>query len=200
VNYDKLDRDDICNQIHEFCLGRPMDRRRWLMLNELRVTAIAEKAAATFAPWVRTAISQVAYPVTPASKEWDALMAEICGERLDARQWLADLWDLTMTWDHLVDGDPMDVWRAERAFEAIVLQWPFNVFWQKHGPLLSPVLSNALAAWRTDERERHYDIYSETARAVAFCLGGQARVKQFSPRVQSAVKGLLMEDNERDGQ
>ena len=200
VAFEDLDLPQACNAIHQFCLGRPMDALRWQLLNELRVTVIAEKAAVTFAPWVRAQLTAQSYPVTPASAQWNALMSELCAERKDALTWLTQLWGLAMTWDHLVDGDLLDLPLAERTFEALLLEWPANPFWKSYAAALMPVLANALAAWRTGERARDYDIYCETACTVAFCLGGNEMVKRFSPRIRATVKQLLDEDNEKDGQ
>jgi len=198
VDYKDLDKPEICNRVHTFCLERPMANQRWELLDGLRVTAIAEKAVSTMAPWARVAIASQTYPMTAAGTAWVALVQEVCGTNTDAYNWLKDLFGLALTWDHLVDRDPLDLLLAEQVFEAMLLQWPFNLFWTKHALILAPVLSNALAAWRDGDRSRHYDVYSDSVLAVAFILGGQARVKEFSPRVRATAARLLADNDGRE--
>ena len=96
------------------------------------------------------------------------------------------------------DGDLINLAQAELVFEAMLLRWPGNPFWMKHAPALAPVLSNALSAWRDGGRARHYDIYTESALAVAFLLGGKDWAKQFSARVREGARKMLKADDETD--
>lgn len=198
VKYSDLDSEYACNQIHEFCLGRPMSLERYKIIRDLRVTTIAEKAYSTLAPWAKVAVSEMSNPLPAACKEFYGVVAEICGKNEPAREWLSELWALTFLWDHVVDGDLVNIAQAELALEAVTLKWPLNAFYQKFGAALVPVLSNALSAWRDGGREREYDIYTEAALAVALCLGGKEWAKQFSPRVRALAKQMRMEDDRKD--
>ena len=46
-------------------------------------------------------------------------------------------------------------------------------------------------------RQRHYDCYTETAKAVAFVLGGQALVAKFSRRIHETAARLLAENDQK---
>lgn len=197
VHFEQLEDRAVCAEIHHFCLGRELEVYRWELLNGLRVTGIAEKAASTIAPWVKAQLLHTAYPETPSVKVWHALMAEMCAGHPDALEWLNQLWGVALTWDHLVDGDPLNLPLAELSFEAVLLRWPLNQFWTRHGLLLAPVLSNAIAGWRDGGRQRHYDCYTETAKAVAFVLGGQALVAKFSRRIHETAARLLAENDQK---
>lgn len=201
INYEELDTEEACNAIHEFCLGRPMDVERWKLLHELRVTAVAEKARTSLAPWAKLELIRQADPQNDGDRLWYALLSEICaGKPLGeaALQWLQDLVDVAMTWDHVVDEDPVNKLVADRAFESVLLKWPFNPFWAKFSTVLTPMLSNAVAAWRDGARVRHYDCFGEPALAVAFLLGGPEHVQRFSKRVHDAMKEGCRRDDQRD--
>lgn len=203
VTFDDLDNPEICREIFRFCVGKEMDYERWELLDGLRVTAIAEKAYATMAPWAKVAASTVSNPMRESNKAFYEVVAQMCGGSAtgqQAREWLAQLWALALLWDHLVDNDPVNIAQAELALEAVVTKWPVNAFFLKHGPILAPVLANALAAWRSGGRARHYDVYTEPALAVAFALGGLDWQKQWAGRVHEAAARMRADDNAADNQ
>jgi hypothetical protein len=200
VAYEYLDERQTCSEIHEFCLGRPMDVERWRLLNILRVTTLAEKAAPTLAPWVKRELIKQSQPQSSIDKAWEALLREMCGTGQFGQQafdWLIDLMGIALTWDHLMDSDSINLLVAERAFEAMLLKWPFNGFWMKHAVMLGPVLSNAVAAWRHGDRARHFDCYSEPALVVAYALGGIEHVNRFAGPVHDLVRRGRAENDQR---
>jgi hypothetical protein len=198
LGYEDLNKPELCDKIHRFCLGRPMNVSRWEMLNGLRVTTIAEKAAATLAPWAKIAVSHLSNPLPASCKAWYELIAQLCGKEQAARDWLSELWAAALLWDHLTDGDAVNLAQAELVFEALLLKWPLNQFYMKHAAWLAPTLSNALSAWRDGGRARHYDIYTESALTVAFLIGGKDYAKQFSARVRAAAAAMLSDDDRQD--
>ena len=92
VAFDDLAMPAICDDIHQFCLGRPMDTTRWEMLDEMRITVLAEKAYTTMAPWAKAYLSYASNPLNEACKDWYALIAQLCGNNAPARDWLGEVW------------------------------------------------------------------------------------------------------------
>lgn len=204
VAYEDLEQEGECDRIHNFCLGRMMNADRWKLLTGLRVTAIAEKARASLAPWARRELTVKSQRRSAVDKDWEHLLRDICGSATgqwhkDAFEWLNDLMAIALTWDHVVDGDSINVLVAERAFEAMLLKWPLNAFWKQYSVMLAPVLSNAVAGWRSGSRPRHFDCYSEPALAVAYIIGGADHVRRFSERVHELVTKGMKENDARDG-
>lgn len=199
-----LDDQSSCGDyadIHKFCLGRPMDGERWEMLTGMRITGIAEKARASLAPWATRELVRQSQPQSAIDKEWEQLCRELCGTGPFAKQafdWLMDLMGIALTWDHIIDGDSINLLVADRAFEAMLLKWPMNAFWLKHAIMLAPILATAVAAWRNGDRARHFDCYSEPALAVAYALGGPEYVNQFGARVHELVRKGRAENDARD--
>lgn len=212
VKFADLDREDVGRSIWEFCLpALPFHPGRWRMLHQMNVQVLPRKVVAALDRaklgqlWNRIACAwpdtaPVAVKGTSGSElhnAYAALLQEMCGpDHPDACAWLQQLLCLTVTWDHIRDNDPIDKQVAATAFEAALLDWPANEFWQAHRMILRPVLANAISAWlHSDrgERIKAYDVYSEVPCAVAFLLGGVRLLAAYSPRLRALVGAIAAE-------
>jgi hypothetical protein len=201
VGYSQLDNIDTCAHIFQHCTGLRPDRQRIKLLQDLRVTVLAGKAYQNLSAPVKAACARsYKQEVTPKSAEWLGVMAEMLVGHPAAIEWVVEACDLAMTWDHIIDGDPIDTEVATRAFEATLFHWPYNPFWQRNAASLTPVLSNAVAAWKSGNRLKEFDLYSELPCAVAYLVGGRPLVEAYSPRIRKLTDELIAEDNLKDNQ
>jgi hypothetical protein len=201
IGYSHLDNIDTCAYLFQHCTGLRPDRQRIKLLQDLRVTVLADKAYQSLSAPVKAACARsYKQEVTPKSQQWMDLMAEVLAGHPEAYQWLCEVCDVAMTWDHIIDGDPIDTEVATRAFEATLFHWPYNPFWQRNAASLTPVLSNAVAAWKSGNRLKEFDLYSELPCAVAYLVGGRPLVEAYSPRIRKLTDELIAEDNLKDNQ
>lgn len=202
VNYEELDArlPDIWRFVMD---GRPYPKQRMEMLRAMRVDTIPQVAEAgvheTLKEKIITALPQSSVP-THKHQAYNRLLAELCGSDKGAYVWLQQMLELMLTWDHVVDGDELDLGMVDRVFENALLDWPLNPFWQTNAFRLGPVLSACIAAWRDDATNpiKGWDGYTELPCAVAFILGGQTRVNQFSEHLRRLADEMRVEDNQTD--
>lgn len=141
---------------------------------------------------------------TPKNKEYMDLLWTICAPNAQAYKWVTQVVETALVWDHVIDNDPIDYHMTDRAFKALLTEWAINPFWTANAHSLLPTISSSISNWQCsylDEmcKDRAYSIYEDVPAAVAFILGGQARVDQFLPRLRVLVKHLRREDDARDG-
>ena len=127
---------------------------------------------------------------TQSDREFAAMLVKMCGERTDAAVWAGQCVELATHWDHITDGDPVDVERFGQTLRSILLAWPRNRFYVEHAAMLAPVLLNAILAWESSDldpvaRIKAYDVATEIPTAVAFCLGGENLAREWSPRFRA---------------
>lgn len=107
---------------------------------------------------------------------------------------------ISKTWDHIIDGDPIDKEQANAAFLNLVLEWPINPFVRAHAASLVPVMAATISAWKHSEmpgcRIKAYDAISEVWSAVAFILGGWQRVNAVMPAVRAALVAQCQANDE----
>jgi hypothetical protein len=123
----------------------------------------------------------------------------MCGANTEARDWLLSLCELALSWDHVMDGDPVDPARFESAMLMVLLNWPVNAFYQNHKVMLQPVLVNAILAWKSSamplSRIKAYDVATEPACAVCYLLHGYSAASQFSQNVRACIEAQIKENN-----
>lgn len=90
------------------------------------------------------------YVVSPNWSRYLRQLDEWCSPFAGATDWYRDLLNYTLVWDHVVDGDPIHRAHADVSFEAVLIKWPFNNFWQNYQRELVPLLSDWIAKWRAD--------------------------------------------------
>lgn len=205
ATFDMLEREEVCMGIWDACLGLPWDSQRWKLLDNFRITVMAEKAVQSVHPNLRRAISRSTKDnPTLHHTRYMALLQSMCSNDPMAYAWLCQVFDLALTLDHLVDNDPLDVERAEACIESVLLNWPFNQFYQRNSAMLAPVLSNVIGAWRCSngngDRHGQYQLYTELPSTVAFLLGGAPLRDRFCKPIRELVQQEIAEDNKRDGQ
>jgi len=219
VNFASLDDSATMYCLHEFCTGVPMTRlqhNRLIMLQNFRINVIPRKLgrseipenvkklathlhlAANARP---TAVPQSSKP-TNLHLTYTEAIAALCGPNRAAYDWLDQLLEVWLTWDHIADNDVIDKAMAGRVFENLLLAWTVNPFWQKYKELLTPVLNNVISAWRDGQLAssgaKDYDVYTEVPCAVAYLLGGTALVKQHMPDLRWLVAKIRAEDDAKD--
>lgn len=138
--------------------------------------------------------------------EANALLHDLCAEyrQPEAEAWYLGLLDAVLTWDHIVDGDPIDKDCADRAFVALLVDWGLNGWYQKHAVLLAPVLVAMIDAWRSSDqawgsRIKAYDAYTEVPCAMAFLMGGHAAVRKYGWRFRELAEEMRRLDDSAAG-
>jgi hypothetical protein len=204
VSFAELEQCAACEAVWEYCVpGHPFPRARWEMLDALRVNVIPDKLIQELrqqgwgypAPSPAKTAARVKGPDPVAQKAYYQLLADMCGATSLGRSaylWLCAWLNLTLTWDHIQDNDPICKATANDALEAVLLDWPANEFWRACGLVLQPVLSATIAAWRTSDglhgdRYEAWQAYTNVPLAVAQCLGGRALVAQWNEPIRKWV-------------
>lgn len=140
-------------------------------------------------------------PISATCRLYLSALKELCGDDQNAYDWLVQIIQIALVWDHIVDGDTMDRKRADEAITNVVLQWPVNPFLRNNAPSLVPVMAASVNAWRSGiSRDLDYSVYRELPAAVAFIIGGSKRVEAFMPKINMLVQQLRLEDDARDEQ
>ncbi len=138
-------------------------------------------------------------PISKTCQDYLALLEEMCGGDRNAYLWLTQVVQISLVWDHIVDGDPLNAARADEALTSVTTEWMVNPFLRKYGEYLAPTMVVALAAWKSKlSRHLDYAVYRDIPCAVAFVLGGNARVNEFMPRLNAIVNQMRLDDDERD--
>lgn len=137
-------------------------------------------------------------------KAIESLLKEMLQEHPHAFEWVKDLFNASLLWDHIVDRDDIDVDAADDSFMAMWVRWPLNPFFDKFKHVLVPVVVNAISAWKWSNapgtpKIKAFDIYNEVPCTVAFLCGGQPMVDQYIQRLRDINYVNQMEDDERDG-
>lgn len=141
---------------------------------------------------------------TPPQYELNEIMKEVCGENGEAYRWWNDLKRVVFTWDHLVDGDEVDVGMAEQGFMGVMLEWPTNRFYQGNMASLVPVMVNAWSAWQWSNEEgnpklKAMDIYTEVACTIVYLLHGVKGVEKYMPHIRDLHRESCELDDQLDG-
>lgn len=221
VDYQRLDQPLFVQSIWNHCTrGAPFDQRRLAMLKDLQVQVIPSRVAAAvnlehlrhvFSPppagegRVRAPLPVHSSAQTPLMAEYNQMLNNLCAQTPGAYQWLQQLWEILLTWDHIVDGDVIDRDMASRAFEALMFSWPQNPFFQAHKDRLITVMINAVSAWSHENHKTHEshvtvkdtDMYTEVPCAVAAILGGTALVGRVMPRLRE-LNELMRAQNQKE--
>lgn len=205
IEFERLEFRESARAIWQHCVpGTEFNAARWELLHRLRVEVIPAKAAdvdrARVDRLARAAEDLDATPlpikgsdVLPGKREYLALLTEMCGGNQGALAWLVSWLNLTLTWDHIQDNDPIDKGIANWAFEQALLEWPVNEFWRAHGPALRTTIAATIEAWRDSDqpggdRFKAWDVYTAVPVAVALILGGRDHVARFSPRLHELIR------------
>lgn len=111
--------------------------------------------------------------------------------------------EAALTWDHIMDGDPIDKDVADRAFMALTIGWPMNEWFIKNRVILVPVMVNAISAWKHASivgtpKIKAYDVYAEVACTMALLLGGLTAVKVYGPKIRELTQAMCLTDEQRD--
>lgn len=141
------------------------------------------------------------YDQQALGKEWAALCGRMCGANVAALNWLVQISQLSLLWDHIADGDPIDQRHADLVLTALMTEWPINPFWQANMATLSLTISNAILAWKSShlpgQRIKAYDVATEVFCAVAFLLGGHSKAAQYSAEVRALAQRMMEENDQR---
>jgi hypothetical protein len=132
------------------------------------------------------------------------LVTEMCGDRQDAAAYVFMFWDFALGWDHVVDGDPIDMETYDRAMKNALLLLPCNTFFIENRMTLIPVMSAVIGAWQHSNKDgapkiKAFDIYTEIPSVVAYLLGGQTLVDQYIPKLREVMQTVCKEDDLKDG-
>ncbi len=201
VNFDQLDDESVMARIYNH-LNLPFNRKRYHLLKTFRVNMIFEKTEPEYNTNIRRAVRE-AYQPSQIHLDFYAVIHELCAGNAEVEQWLIDLFNLSSTWDHVLDGDKVDVAIMNSCLSNILLKWPTNTFYQNAKVMLAPTIANVIQAWEySNGRPRHelaYRLYTEVPLAVAYLLGGQAKQQQFSTQLY-AIAEALKQRNDKVGQ
>lgn len=145
-------------------------------------------------------LSRRAEPPTPTATNAEAIriLIQICEGQPSALKFLLQSVEAALVWDHVVDGDTIDIDSTNRIFEKLLTEWPINEFIINNAKSLTPVMAAVIAKWKNGDRRDHYSVYIDLASAVAFIIGGMDRVNAFIPRLAKLLPILIEEDDKRD--
>lgn len=136
---------------------------------------------------------------TPDNAEAMLLLQRMCASQPYAYLFLKQAIEAALVWDHVIDGDTIDIESTNRTFEALLTQWPNNPFVRENAKSLTPVMANAIAQWRFgNDRSSHYEVYASLAGVVAFILGGMDMVNAYMPQFRRIIPILIEQDDARD--
>ena len=138
---------------------------------------------------------------TDTHKEYMALLAEVCAKEPQAFRWASQAIECALTWDHIVDRDPVTSEEVHATFETLMLDWVFNDWFIKNRLSLVPVLSNLVANWKLAPNEgskESYAPYLDLPLTVCLLTGGRASVAAYAPRFKEIVDRERKEDMRRD--
>lgn len=132
------------------------------------------------------------------------IIMEICADNPDAFAWIASIYNMAMTWDHIEDDDEIDKKMANDVFEYSMTGWGLNTFYLQNSAILSTVCANAISAWRsTNLREspkiKALDIFTEIASTICFILHGMPGVSKWLPELRKLNSEICIEDDDKDG-
>lgn len=142
-------------------------------------------------------------PATETEKEIENIIRAICISEPHAITWFYSFVDFVMTWDHIIDDDPIDKNRADKVMREVLLDWPLNPWFLKYREILVPVISNCVSAWDFSNKEnkkiKAYDFMVEVPATIAFILGGRSAVDQYLPELRRLSMKRMDEDELEDG-
>lgn len=188
VEYDDVnDRlNDIANHC---CVVVPSWRQQ--TLKELNVQIHLPTAMTMGSPvWMPRSSEQERLSV-----KYVEAIREMCGENTAAFHWLYECLKMALTWDHLIDKDPVDPVTLNEVFHACLVNWPVNPFFTQNGHYLVPTIYNAILAWRSGNA---YQVYTDLPLAVALLIGGPALAESWSPKIRTIVKQIREQDDMED--
>lgn len=138
------------------------------------------------------------------SQEYLNLVREMCGNEPMAFEWFQQLVYASLTWDHLKDGDAVNMPLLDRVMTALLTEWPNNPFLKKFSASLTPTMVSSITAWKfsyhpESSRDLAYSVYSDVPAAMAFCIGGNELVDYYIPKIRELVLQMRKQDDLRDG-
>lgn len=208
VRYEDLDKPATCQAIWSYCVpSEAFNPLRWEQLEEMRVEVIVAKVskrldlervkrlAGQVGPLMGEELPVKGTANSPLKLRYYQALADLCGPNRAAFTWLLQVMQVSSTWDHLNDGDPVDKQLAGEAFEGVLLDWPVNEFWTQHAAALRPVLAAVLGAWRQSNGPegdpfQGWNLYGDLPLAVALQLGGRELVNRWNQPVRELVREL----------
>lgn len=131
-------------------------------------------------------------------------MGKVCEGHPDALAWWESLKGAVLTWDHIVDGDEVDVALADQSFVSLMVDWSKNPFWRAYQGILSASLFTSIQAWRWSNKPdapkiKAYDIYTNTASLIAYLLHPRHKAEEFSAEIHDLNRKLCEVDDAMDG-
>jgi hypothetical protein len=139
------------------------------------------------------------------SAEYGGLMGEICAPYPGALEWWESFKGYVLTWDHIVDeGDEICVNTASASLEACLVDWPRNQFYMAFMAQLTPVIFNAVTAWKWSNVEgnpkiKAYDVYTEVGTTIAWLLHSKEKATEYSMRIRNMNREIEVVDDVLDG-
>lgn len=139
-------------------------------------------------------------PETDSDRDFNRLVTELCCGAPEAALWILQCVELATHWDHVQDGDPVDVVRFKEVLLRVLVEWPRNAFYSANARYLAPVMLNAILAWESSDshqllRIKAYDVATEIPCAVAWVIGGESLARKWSGAFREwSVKRCLDND------
>lgn len=139
---------------------------------------------------------------TELHRKYNALVAEICAPQPLAYRWFCQVVEIARVWDHVVDGDTINIKAADAAFQLVTLEWINNEFYYVNRAVLTAVLTNCMSAWKFHtshaDRVKAYDIYTEIPTALCWLIRGLAGIEHYIPKLRENIDRERWEDTRRD--
>ena len=132
---------------------------------------------------------------TPLHKEYLSVVQEICAAEPMAYRWFEQVMDAALLWDHVIDDDPIDKTRADAAFHALTIEWINNDWFYRNRAFLTPVLMNAITAWRAQDS---YYLYTELPGVLALIFKGTKGADEYGRKIRHLIEREKWEDLRRD--
>lgn len=211
VPFAALNSPAVCENLWAFCTGEPFNRKRWEILNDLKIETFPSRAILQarenghqLEAWFPTERPGAQAPKRgKLEDQYNGLLLDLCKNTPGAAAWVQSLWEILLTWDHIEDGDAVDRAVANRAFEALMLHWPQNPFFNANKERLLPVMFNAVSAWRHSNAggpaNKGWDFYTEIPCTIAAIIGGMQAVNHYVPRLRALAERIHAEDDKEDG-
>lgn len=134
--------------------------------------------------------------VSAANRAFMDRVRTICSGNDEAYDWFMQVMIVAHVWDHAVDGDAVNPWQANRAFEALVLDWPCNSFMEQHKHILIPAMRESVEQWKTGTMDGAYAVNRLIPEAIAKSLGVDWQEHEYF--ITEIVGQLKDEDYRRD--
>ena len=137
---------------------------------------------------------------TKLHQQYLEAVQEICRPEPLAFRWFCQVLDTALLWDHIIDGDPIDKEGANRAFQALTMDWVFNDWFIRNRASLVPVLNGCMEAWKNNDHpgsDGSYSIYTQLPAALALLIRGPEGSKMLPP-IYEMIRTERFQDMRRD--